>query len=1491
MGIGWGYGANMLTKHLAEVGETTPLTAAVCIDNPFDLEEATRSFPHHVVMDQKLAVGLADILRANKELFQGKTKRFDVTKALAATSLREFDTAVSMVSYGFDFIEDFYSNSSTRELVGSVKIPVLFIQSDDGTVPLFSIPRTLIAENPFTSLLLCSCLPSTITTSQRSSILWCQHLAIEWLTGVEFALLKGRHPLLKDVDVTINPLKGEAFVRGRTSETGITTEKKIHQASNLPHLFVNNTRGNFYRLAQSNYVNGFLVNQNNSVLRERDGAIWKDVNDALKQNSSINADQDGGGGDSLDIEQSQVLQTAAVVMNMLDATMPDTLDDEQKKKVLTAIGQGETLMKALQGAVPEDVRGKLTSVVSEILQNQSTNLNIDVLRRIGWVPKLASKVKSSVEEKLTEVSSSESSQSDTYFPEHNKVDADDGVGSQNLSEPKPGDSSTQASDLSSQDNNVQVSEYTGVDSEVGGKSSQDVKFDKGNESHEEINEQPKISQKDGAADRKSADSQMNVNDTNDVQNSDLKGVDSITEPNMATSSNDSEGTSTSASFTSDQQAIDEKEIEVQKSIEKTNQNMTDQTSQSLSPKAEEPLAQPSSPKEPSINVSEALNALTGFDDSTQMAVNSVFEVLEDMIDQYEKASNQGNVDEIDENASQQAAPALEDSPSTRSYGTEKINNRNNVMRVEENAEQSYQGIDNSLHEVGAGPSDEFEKRYFENKVKFNPSSSSTESVTQLKGNSESVNHLDEKNTDAGKNIDKIRHVPNFPMNVTVNPPQPWMLPYGNYLYWDYSVPLPVVQSLDSDSATDLFLDTEAGQWKMLDQSNSIGGNGENEHINQKGHFAHYSYQSGDGDEIVEPSYVIVDTEYSGVQSLSTEEPEMTEYSSKMEETKRDELICLVREDLLEALKVEVGRQLAIPVLEVIESDLVGDLETVADAVSKSVVHDNELNLNLLSKNNGIASEKFGVIEGECIVRTIIYAIQHTSHLRKALPVGVIVGTSLASLRKYFQVAVLHDEGHSEPSCDNGEFVMEKTKVNSSGHFVGANNQHGDSDKSSDSPNTGLKKSNLDGSSVMVGAVTAALGASAFVAQHQKNNSYKQDGALEFPSRVSNNRGLLQEVHNKLEEEEEDPGKTQNNLVSSLAEKAMSVAGPVVPTNSDGEVDQERLVAILAELGQKGGMLRLVGKIALLWGGIRGAMSLTDRLISFLHIADRPLVQRVFGFVCMALVLWSPVVIPLLPTLVQSWTTKAPNVVAEYACIVGFYVATTILVMLWGKRIRGYENPVEQYGLDLTSRPRIHDFLKGLVGGIMMVMSIHSTNALLGYARLSWPSALPSSSAGAALLLTSYGNMLILVIRGTVTAFGIALVEELLFRSWLLEEVTTDLGYHCAIIISGLAFSFVQRSLHSVPGFFLLSLALVGIKQRANGKLAALIGIRTGVMATNFLLQTGGFLRYRHDIPFWLISNHPLHPFNGVIGLSLALSLAIIFFSWTPNNSSSSIVQK
>lgn len=82
-------------------------------------------------------------------------------------------------------------------------------------------------------------------------------------------------------------------------------------------------------------------------------------------------------------------------------------------------------------------------------------------------------------------------------------------------------------------------------------------------------------------------------------------------------------------------------------------------------------------------------------------------------------------------------------------------------------------------------------------------------------------------------------------------------------------------------------------------------------------------------------------------------------------------------------------------------------------------------------------------------------------------------------------------------------------------------------------------------------------------------------------------------------------------------------------------------------------------------------------------------SRIFWFVGMILVLWSPVAIPLLPTIVQSWTTKTSSKIAEFACIVGLYTAIVILVMLWGKRIRGYENAFEQYGLNLASRQTVN----------------------------------------------------------------------------------------------------------------------------------------------------------------------------------------------------------
>ncbi|GJZ34118.1 hypothetical protein Tco_0579554 [Tanacetum coccineum] len=190
------------------------------------------------------------------------THQHDTTfhrSALQAESLKDFKEAISMVSYGFNTLEEFHLSSSMRDVVANVKIPLLFIQ---------------------------------------------------WLTAIELGLLKHRHPLLEDTDVTINPSKSLKLTPSKASDANLASD------------------------IQNNIVEDKGIN----------GAVT----------------------------QTNVVQK--VMMNMLDVTMPETLSELQKLKsgLQWLI---ETLMTALQGAVPEDVRGKLTSSITEILKNQKKNSN------------------------------------------------------------------------------------------------------------------------------------------------------------------------------------------------------------------------------------------------------------------------------------------------------------------------------------------------------------------------------------------------------------------------------------------------------------------------------------------------------------------------------------------------------------------------------------------------------------------------------------------------------------------------------------------------------------------------------------------------------------------------------------------------------------------------------------------------------------------------------------------------------------------------------------------------------------------------------------------------------------------------------------------------------------------------------------------------------------------------------------------------------------
>ncbi|KAL4600177.1 hypothetical protein ACB092_11G179300 [Castanea dentata] len=102
----------MLTKYLAEAGENTPLTAVTCIDNPFDLEEATRSSPYHMAIDQKLTGGLIDILRSSK-LF---SRNYFNAKQKGLTWRRLYWQSLFMI-----LKKQYLWYLSTRDMVGNVR--------------------------------------------------------------------------------------------------------------------------------------------------------------------------------------------------------------------------------------------------------------------------------------------------------------------------------------------------------------------------------------------------------------------------------------------------------------------------------------------------------------------------------------------------------------------------------------------------------------------------------------------------------------------------------------------------------------------------------------------------------------------------------------------------------------------------------------------------------------------------------------------------------------------------------------------------------------------------------------------------------------------------------------------------------------------------------------------------------------------------------------------------------------------------------------------------------------------------------------------------------------------------------------------------------------------------------------------------------------------------------------------------------------------------
>lgn len=128
--VGVSLGGNVLLKWLGETGNANPLAAAVAVSVPFLLNRAA----------DRLETGFArvyqwELLFALCRALKVKRRRVSVPLAIEKLSrlktIRNFDDHVTAPLHGFRDSAHYYTESSSRQLLSTIRVPTLMIQARD----------------------------------------------------------------------------------------------------------------------------------------------------------------------------------------------------------------------------------------------------------------------------------------------------------------------------------------------------------------------------------------------------------------------------------------------------------------------------------------------------------------------------------------------------------------------------------------------------------------------------------------------------------------------------------------------------------------------------------------------------------------------------------------------------------------------------------------------------------------------------------------------------------------------------------------------------------------------------------------------------------------------------------------------------------------------------------------------------------------------------------------------------------------------------------------------------------------------------------------------------------------------------------------------------------------------------------------------------------------------------------------------------------------
>ncbi|MDJ0728326.1 MAG: CPBP family intramembrane metalloprotease [Prochloraceae cyanobacterium] len=255
----------------------------------------------------------------------------------------------------------------------------------------------------------------------------------------------------------------------------------------------------------------------------------------------------------------------------------------------------------------------------------------------------------------------------------------------------------------------------------------------------------------------------------------------------------------------------------------------------------------------------------------------------------------------------------------------------------------------------------------------------------------------------------------------------------------------------------------------------------------------------------------------------------------------------------------------------------------------------------------------------------------------------------------------------------------------------------------------------------------------------------------------------------------------------------------------------------------------------------------------------PAPVRLGIFIIFLVLIWLPLAIPIYLVFKDD-----PNLVTILTMGL-LFLEFLILIKFWGQNIYRESKSIERYGLIWTKNNGIC-FLKGWAIGFWFCLGLFILEGLFGWVNFIQPSE----------------TLFKVIIEGFLSALGISLAEELVFRGWLVDELERDYSLEIVTFASAIVFAIAHflkplaeiiRTFPTFPALVLLGLILIWAKRSHRNNLGICIGIHGGLVWGYYILNVGQLVEYSGNISP-LITGIDGNPIAGLMGI---LFLGILAF--------------